>query len=134
MTDKERIRQEIERRMLDDYNGPDSEQNETAQGVCAGLLAFIDSIRAETDHDLEAEIARHFAAWQKKQDDELLIIAHFDGVQSGKEAERMEMMKQAVEIKINRDTLYALKPLIHERYLDYKIGDKVKLIILKDDD
>ena len=35
-------RAEVERRMLNDYNGEDSEQNEIAQGVCAGILFFID--------------------------------------------------------------------------------------------
>ena len=47
--------------------------------------------------------------------------------------QKEKMMKDAVEIKINRDTLYDLKPLIHERYLDYKIGQKVKIIILPSD-
>ena len=55
------------------------------------------------------DIARHFAQWQKEQ-----------------------MMKDAIEVKINRDTLYNLKPFIHEKYLDYKIGDKVKIIIIKE--
>lgn len=47
--------------------------------------------------------------------------------------QKEQMIKDAVEIKINRDTLYDLKPLIHERYLDYKIGQKVKIIILPSD-
>lgn len=47
--------------------------------------------------------------------------------------QKEQIMKDAVEIKINRDTLYDLKPLIHERYLDYKIGQKVKIIILPSD-
>ena len=33
--------------MFEDYNGPDAEQNETAQGVCAGILSFIDSLPDE---------------------------------------------------------------------------------------
>ena len=44
LIDKETIRAEIERRMFEDYNGPDTEQNETAQGVCAGILAFLDTL------------------------------------------------------------------------------------------
>lgn len=43
----ELIRNEIERRMLEDYNGPDAHENEIAQGVCAGLLHFIDSLPKE---------------------------------------------------------------------------------------
>lgn len=46
---------------------------------------------------------------------------------------KQQMMKDAIDLKINRDTLYDLKPIIHEKYLDYKIGDKVKLIIIKED-
>lgn len=42
--DADQIRAEIMRRIFEDYNGPDTEQDETAQGVCAGLLAFIDSL------------------------------------------------------------------------------------------
>ena len=55
--------------------------------------------------------ATHFAQWQKEQ-----------------------MMKSAIEVKINRDTLYNLKPIIHEKYQDLRIGDKVKVIIVKEDE
>ena len=53
-------------------------------------------------------IAAHFAQWQKEQ-----------------------IMKSAIEVKINRDTLYNLKPIIHEKYQDLKIGDKI--LIIKED-
>lgn len=55
------------------------------------------------------DIAKHFANWQREQ-----------------------MMKDAIDVKINRDTLYDLKPFIHEKYLDYKIGDKCKMILIKE--
>ena len=45
---------------------------------------------------------------------------------------KKELMKDAIEVRINRDRLYNLKPIIHEKYLDYKIGDKVKIIIIKE--
>lgn len=54
--------------------------------------------------------AIHFAKWQKEQ-----------------------MMAKAIDVKINRDTLYDLKPFIHEKYLDYKIGDKCKMILIKEE-
>ena len=69
----------------------------------------------------------------------MMELTHFDGyamldaVEFGAQWQKEQMMKDAVEIKINRDTLYDLKPLIHERYLDYKIGQKVKIIILPSD-
>ena len=56
------------------------------------------------------KFARHIVDWQKQQ-----------------------MMKDALDLKINRDTLYDLKPIIHEKYLDYRIGDRVKVIIIKDE-
>lgn len=38
------IKEEVERRMIEDYNGSDREQNETAQGVCAGVIYFINNL------------------------------------------------------------------------------------------
>ena len=58
MNIKDQIRAEIERRMFEDYNGPDAEQNETAQGVCAGLLFFLDSLPEQPvsdHHEIEVE-------------------------------------------------------------------------------
>ena len=51
------------------------------------------------------EVAKHFAEWQKKQDDELLTIAHFDGVQSGKEAERKELLEWAKQEQYESTTI-----------------------------
>ncbi len=42
--------------------------------------------------------------------------------------QKEQMMKSAIEVKINRDTLYNLKPIIHEKYQDLKIGDKILII------
>ena len=103
MTQIEQIKAELQKRLLKydpDYTDAGQELQE--------VLAFIDSLPAES-YDFEAEwerysasrkddmrtnavtmnvkeVAKHFAEWQKKQDDELLAIAHFDGVQSGREA------------------------------------------------
>ena len=52
--------------------------------------------------------------------------------QLGAQWQKEQMMKDAIEVRINRDRLYNLKPIIHEKYLDYKIGDKVKIIIIKE--
>lgn len=67
------IRAEIERRMFEDYNGPDAEQNETAQGVCAGLLAFLDTLEAEEkptgwgeEDKIKAKMLKHFKSKTKK--------------------------------------------------------------------
>jgi hypothetical protein len=101
-------------------NWVDSDNNPIAEGVLTkGEFEFY---------------ARHFAHWQKEQDEKELQTAEEHGILSGMNMEREKLMKDAVEIKINRDTLYDLKPLIHERYLDYKIGQKVKIIILPSDE
>lgn len=77
------------------------------------------------------------AQWQERKDIEdsfksdMTMPNKF--FEAGARWDREQMMEDAVEIKINRDTLYDLKPLIHERYLDYKIGQKVKIIILPSD-
>ena len=55
-----------------------------------------------------------------------------DAFIAGAQWQREQMMKDAIEVRINRDRLYNLKPIIHEKYLDYKIGDKVKIIIIKE--
>ena len=56
MTQLEQIKAEIERRMLEDYNSGDNEIDEVAQGVCAGILSFIESLEKEQDVDLDDEI------------------------------------------------------------------------------
>lgn len=43
MTDKEIIKEELKRRMFEDYGG-DEEKDIVAQGTCAGLMWFIDSM------------------------------------------------------------------------------------------
>lgn len=66
LIDKETIRAEIERRMFEDYNGPDTEQNETAQGVCAGLLAFLDTLPEQPEPKPKAIVIRPAVNLQKE--------------------------------------------------------------------
>lgn len=54
-------------------------------------------------------------------------------IEYGMKLQEKQMMKGAIDVKINRDTLYDLKPFIHEKYLDYKIGDKCKMILIKEE-
>ncbi len=56
-----------------------------------------------------------------------------DAFIAGAKLDRQQMLSKAIDVKINRDTLYDLKPFIHEKYLDYKIGDKCKMILIKED-
>lgn len=45
MNDRQIIRDEILRRMLEDYNSGDSEIDSIAQGVCASLIEWIDLLK-----------------------------------------------------------------------------------------
>ena len=57
MSALEKVRAEVERRMLEDYNTGDKELDAVAQGVCASMLYFIDSLQEEQQEvDLEKEI------------------------------------------------------------------------------
>jgi hypothetical protein len=55
-----------------------------------------------------------------------------DAFKAGANWQREQIMESAIEVKINRDTLYNLKPIIHEKYQDLKIGDKI--LIIKEDE
>lgn len=44
-----------------------------------------------------------------------------------------EFLKNATDIRINRDFLADIKQYIHEKYLDYKVGDKIKLVLIKEE-
>ena len=45
MNDRQIIRDEILRRMLEDYNSGDSEIDSIAQSVCASLIEWIDLLK-----------------------------------------------------------------------------------------
>lgn len=136
MTDKEKIRTEIVRLY------EENKERHSVEGIAAvteirKLLSFIDSLPNEpTSEDLEkeidrvyfkneccsqrlhhkeiAEIARHFANWQKQQ-----------------------MIKDVVEATIikTRVTNHTMAPTLSTVILSdaFHEGDKVKLIIVKED-
>ena len=160
MTQIEQIRQEIERLKSQLVRGACAAgiamETNCKEEAYNEVLAFIDSIPAETaSPELDSEIfawqkghatedtaqviamtARHFAEWQNKQDDELLVIAHLDGVAAGREAEKKEMMKEAVEghyMKTIDGKCYVESSIFSPDGF-VRVGGKVKLIILKGDD
>ena len=47
---------------------------------------------------------------------------------------KKELLKNATDIRINRDFLADIKQYIHEKYQDYKIGDKIKLVLIKEEE
>ena len=134
MSSIEKIRQEIERRITDNTFGAklelidllafiDSlpECEETAkiptekyeEELNEEIQGFIDEYGYERGEDkiLIAIVARHFAEWQKEQ-----------------------MMKDAVEGFIFQSEDYYPKELVAQYNGELKHGDKVKIIIVKQDD
>lgn len=107
MIQVEKIKAEIKRRMLEDYNSSDAQKDEIAQGVCAGILTFINSLhQEEVNEELKAEVQRwrehyiavkehgfqinlrdietvayHFAQWQKEKMLKALLDMEKDSVE-----------------------------------------------------
>lgn len=79
-------------------------------------------------------IAFHFANWQKERDADLGSPAYERGYHDGREYEKgkadkkKEMLKDAVEIEYWDGSLFCNE--LREKYKD---GDKVKIIIIKED-
>lgn len=162
MTDKEKIKEEIERRIEQCYRTLsqdllERERNET--NCCLQqykeILQFIDSLPEEpASEDLEEEIDRcyksrndlmmtrrqfgelihHFAEWQKKQDQETIELAEDHAMLADMMKEREEIMKDAVDatiLDVDAQTIeFGLWP--EKLLLDIKEGDKVKIIIIKE--
>lgn len=151
LIDKSPLVGEIERRLHFDENwieGDKRRQKHTngispayykrvgSKHACEAFLDFINTLEVKevqeepVSEDLE-EAAMQYAKLKHK-DATLQKIVSWD-FKAGAQWQKEQMLKDAVNVKINRDTLYDLKPFIHERYLDYKIGDKVKLLVIKED-
>lgn len=162
MTDKEKIREEIERRINLLKNGDaDPEVLKRVEGVLLAynsVLQFINSLPEEpstkvleeeatrfvkTKEFYESEenpvvlIARHFAEWQKEKDKQLVgatqKISHQHGYGEGRADMREEIMKDAVEGIVGGHTdIPAFINLEIEHKPNVKVGDKVKIIIVKE--
>lgn len=124
MTDKELIRQEIERRIKEG-----SSKNDISEGALAlnSLLDFIDSIPDKPESkDLEEEIDR-FEDWINNfnQSDYPTSYTVRDIARHFAEWQKQQIMKDAVELTITNTSFIPLPKL------DIKAGDKVKIIITK---
>ena len=79
--------------------------------------------------------ARHFAEWQKKQDEDDMALKYFYGLDEGGKIVKEAMMKNVVEgavVKNQNNTLKVVSaPIDDERF---RFGDSVKLIILPKED
>ena len=85
------------------------------------------------------EVARHFAKWQKEREQKELQLAEEHGILSGMNMEREKLMKDAINGWIEGDCreqedepydVYAVSDSLDTT--KFKIGDKVKVIIVKE--
>ena len=129
-------------------NNPDESENPMQKGLEVDLEKEIkDTCRGywindyhEQElgkHDIE-NIARHFAQWQKEQDDRLTDIIYQQGIEKGKDEMREQMFKKSVEADIML-TLHDKTGdvSLHTGYLPKELGikcdDKVRIIIIKEE-
>ena len=117
--DADKLRAEIERRLKEDYNSGDEEIDSVAQGVCAGILSFLDTLEEPVSEDLEDCLELNEAAgeyernnrcsvlgnvdifdafkagaeWQKDKDTEAVIVAEDRGFLKGADWARAKMME-----------------------------------------
>ena len=121
------------------------------QPVCEGLDDEIARMWAKSCHLNEKkdqriatltsiefeELARHFAEWQKDKDTRDMYMSdnrHFQKIyELGRKEEREQMMTDAVEGEVIplKSSMEILIPNLTNN--TYKVGDKVKLVIIKKD-
>jgi hypothetical protein len=80
--------------------------------------------------DVYRRCARHFAEWQKKQDQETIELAEDHAMMAGRMQMKEEMMKEAVDGIVGFVTIRLCTPNFGEKY---KEGDRVKLIVIPKD-
>lgn len=90
-----------------------------------------------TKQDYE-DCARHFANWQKQKDVEVLLNhakcideSYKKGIKIGKAEMKQQMMKNAICTTMQEDDCGDIVPTIVNQK-GFKVGDKVKIIILKE--
>jgi hypothetical protein len=122
MTDKEKIRAEIERLKESGCASPIV--------ICDTLLAFIDSMQEETVSD---DLKKFAEEWDES-------LYRSDAVIAGAKWHKQQMMKDAIEAEIINwasmfTSIKVIEPERAETMIKEKfdIGDKVKLIIVKED-
>lgn len=127
------------------------------QDCCDNILAFLDSLSQQPVKGLLEEvdrfwanefkyhvnslptisvvqrIARHFAEWQKKQDQETIELAKDHAMLAGMNKMEQQMMEKAYDTVMQFDELDDLVPTFKDmQKFGFKVGDKVKVIILKE--
>lgn len=79
-------------------------------------------------------IARHFAEWQKKQDQKTIELAEDHAMLAGMNKMEQQMMEKGYEAFISAHNTIPVLPMkdVSDLGLDY--GDKVRVIVIKEDE
>ena len=139
----QKIRKEVERLKEETSIGLSEHENGVEQGrleIIDALSLFLDSLQEEhVSEDLEEAIGEYcsnpdnFATWigGDETDDISLIIK---AIEFGAQWKKKQMMKNALISTIIEDLLYkSIVPTLQASIAEYKNGDKVKVIIVKED-
>ena len=98
-------------------------------------------LRNYTDwHTRLVKFAQLVADWQKEQDEAEKNLKYFYGLDEGAKIMKEQMMKDAVEGKVNQDGFLELSngevidicPTLKRCALGLHIGDKVRIVVLKE--
>lgn len=139
----EKIRQEIERQIEEEKNNL-TEETELYYGarqqVRSKLLSFLDTLSEELDKSLE-EAAEKYCLGTEMESPYVRRLK-CQAFIAGAEWQKQKMLKDAFvdsyvvhdgRIELGGDPLPCLNPIILLPYPQFKPGDKVKVIIVKED-
>lgn len=131
----EQIKAEIERRINEDYNGPDKHDNEIAQGVCASILAFLDTLPQEKPSEDFDEHWREFEEWAETYDtaDYPTAYTRKDIARHFAEWQKNKMLEGAVDCQVvGKEKDLRLIDSTQRCLFTAKCGDWLKIIIVKE--
>lgn len=153
------IRAEIERRIKQSHCREFVDEMLEGPNGNDGFLSFLDTLEEPVSEDLKEEVrqyysnnctwdalkqpmlsiitrcARHFAEWQKKQDEKTIELAEDHAYFAGGVNEKAKMMEGAVAVEVvgeKRDL--RLIDSTQRCLFDAKRGDWLKIIIVKEDE
>ena len=135
---EQQILKEIERLNEEKYQSKTYEQSSGYYDALNKIKSFVENMQEEENTSDLHDAAYAFACECHPLKTDCSTTSPNPEIEKavmfGAKFQKEKMLKDAIDIKINRDVLYDLKQYIHERYLDLKIGEKVKLILLKEDE
>lgn len=144
----EKIKKELERRIREDYNGNEY-QDEIAQGVCASMLYYINYLEEEpVSEDLE-EAAKEYAdkrlsiinpeiSKSSYSRHTKMALPLFDGCElesafeEGANWQKEHMLKDAFDAEVGYWNIRGLSLNVRLKG-DIEDGDRVKLIMIKEE-